>query len=268
MPAFCDLGAEPLKETDQVGMAPIAVARQPHHLPGGAVDRQRGAAGETARWNRSRPRATGPAVGIDLAAEQLLGRRLRDRPGWASGGSGCGIERAQVLRRPRRSRRRARGREPSSKRVCASVRFVPHRGRLWSKKIAVPRTNCANGNSHEVIGADAGRNALRCANPEPLEGTDAMHSRLAFTCALVAAFARGNGGRIHGQDRAAERACVFAGRHHRGRAHRLARGPDRAAGRPGPRPLRQFRRPGPAGFPFDGPDARKRPAAASPISSP
>src|SRR5438046_2378885 len=31
---------QPLDQRDQVGMAPVTVARQPHHLPGIAVDRQ------------------------------------------------------------------------------------------------------------------------------------------------------------------------------------------------------------------------------------
>ena len=31
---------QPLHQRDEVGMPPIAVARQPHHLPGVAIDRQ------------------------------------------------------------------------------------------------------------------------------------------------------------------------------------------------------------------------------------
>ena len=59
-----------------LGMAPVAVARQPHHLPGRAVDRQRHAAGEAAvgvvadRARRHRGRR-------GLAAEQFLGRGFR-----------------------------------------------------------------------------------------------------------------------------------------------------------------------------------------------
>ena len=41
------LVGQPFQELHQVGMAPVAVARQPHHLPGRAVDRQRHGAGET-----------------------------------------------------------------------------------------------------------------------------------------------------------------------------------------------------------------------------
>jgi hypothetical protein len=39
---------EPLQELDQFRMAPIAIARQPHHLPVRAVDRQLDAALQTA----------------------------------------------------------------------------------------------------------------------------------------------------------------------------------------------------------------------------
>ena len=51
-PGQCRLGAhlarEPLEKVDQRGMAPVAVARQAHHLPGVAGDRQGLAAGEAA----------------------------------------------------------------------------------------------------------------------------------------------------------------------------------------------------------------------------
>ncbi len=90
------LGGEPFEERDQVRMAPVAVARQPHHLPGRPVDRQRHAAGETAvgvvadRARRHRGRR-------GLAAEQFLGRRVGIvRVGQR--GQRLGIERAEVLR--------------------------------------------------------------------------------------------------------------------------------------------------------------------------
>ena len=68
------LRGEPLEELHQVGMAPVAVAREPHHLPGRAVDRQRHGARETALGIE----ADGARLQIrrrGLAAEQLLGRR-------------------------------------------------------------------------------------------------------------------------------------------------------------------------------------------------
>ena len=45
---------QPLEIVEQARMSPIAVAREPHHLPVGAVDRKRDAAGKTASWRRSR----------------------------------------------------------------------------------------------------------------------------------------------------------------------------------------------------------------------
>ena len=70
--AFC---GKPLHQRDHVGMRPVAIARQPHHLPGVAVDRQpfrardaaMGIEAEHARRHRRRQH---------LAAEQLLGADL------------------------------------------------------------------------------------------------------------------------------------------------------------------------------------------------
>jgi len=42
------LRRQPLHQCDQVGMAPVAVARQPHHLPVAAIDRQTFGAGDAA----------------------------------------------------------------------------------------------------------------------------------------------------------------------------------------------------------------------------
>ncbi len=69
------LVGEALEEFDQVRMAPVAVARQPHHLPGLAVDRQRDAAGEAAVGVVA-DRARRERRGRRLAAEQVLGRRV------------------------------------------------------------------------------------------------------------------------------------------------------------------------------------------------
>ena len=96
-PSLRHLADKPLQERDQVGMAPVAVARQPHHLPGLAVDRQRLAAGEAAlgvEADRARRHA---------ARRAACGRTIPWRH--RSGSSGIGerrqrlrIERAVVLR--------------------------------------------------------------------------------------------------------------------------------------------------------------------------
>ena len=88
---------EAFEELDQLGMAPVAVARQPHHLPGRPVDRQRLAAGEAAvgvvadraRLHRRPARSCGRTIPWPA---------FSDRPGCSSGGSGFGIQRAEVLR--------------------------------------------------------------------------------------------------------------------------------------------------------------------------
>ena len=75
------LRGEPLHERDQLRMAPVAVARQPHHLPGPAVDRQRDAAGEAAlgiEADRARLHVgRAPACG-----RTIPWRGFSDRPGW------------------------------------------------------------------------------------------------------------------------------------------------------------------------------------------
>ena len=40
-PIFFSIVAETLEEADEMLITPIAIERQPHHLPGGARDRQR-----------------------------------------------------------------------------------------------------------------------------------------------------------------------------------------------------------------------------------
>ena len=75
-PTFLAFSAEPLEEGDQFWMAPIAVARQPHDLPGRAVDRQRHGAGETTGGIEA-DRAGGERNRLGLAREQFLRRRRR-----------------------------------------------------------------------------------------------------------------------------------------------------------------------------------------------
>ena len=67
---------KPLHERDELGVAEIALAREPHHLPGLAVDRQRDAAGEAAAGVEA-DRARFEFRGLELAGEQFPGGVLR-----------------------------------------------------------------------------------------------------------------------------------------------------------------------------------------------
>ena len=82
------LVGQPLQQRDQVGMRPVAVARQPHHLPGLAVDRQRLARRRCSPWRRSRSRASASPP-ADLRPNNSLAASLGSL-GLASGGSGLG----------------------------------------------------------------------------------------------------------------------------------------------------------------------------------
>src|SRR6516164_6109222 len=105
-------------------MSPVAVAREPHHLPGLAVDGQRlgpcqasvRIKSDGAGRNRRRRR---------LAAEQLLGRRC-GIVGLGKCRKRCGIERALVLRRrrARRNRQDRKKEEPGAKRDAWLARFA------------------------------------------------------------------------------------------------------------------------------------------------
>ena len=81
------LARKSFEKGEQGGMAPIAVARQPHHLPGRPVDGQRLAAGEAAARIKSDGARGERRSGV--VAKQLLGRG-RGSVGWASGGSSRG----------------------------------------------------------------------------------------------------------------------------------------------------------------------------------
>ncbi len=70
------LDRQPLQQRDHVGMSPIAVARQPHHLPGVAVDRHLLARRRCSPWHRSRSRAVGIAAGSSLRANNCLAPSL------------------------------------------------------------------------------------------------------------------------------------------------------------------------------------------------
>src|SRR5262249_17349212 len=91
------LAGETFEQVDQPRVTPVAIARQPHDLPGLAVDRQRLRAGEAAVRVEA-DRAGREAGRGRLAAEQFLGRQLwivrigeRRQRLW--------LERALVLRR-------------------------------------------------------------------------------------------------------------------------------------------------------------------------
>ena len=76
-PSACAASAKPLDEGDQLRVAPVTVARQPHRLPGRTVDRQGRAAGETALGIAADDGGPQPVPGSLTRTEQLLGRRLR-----------------------------------------------------------------------------------------------------------------------------------------------------------------------------------------------
>ena len=131
-----------------LGVAPIAVARQPHDLPGRAGDRQRHRAGEAAVGiGADRPRRTGKRR--QLAAEQILGRRRRririgerrqrlriERAGRRRiervGILAAGARRGSVLRERRtqsgaeHKQNGKNGRERASHRQLSSTDFAPH----------------------------------------------------------------------------------------------------------------------------------------------
>ena len=81
---------EALQEPDQFGMAPVAVARQAHHLP---VSARRPAVRrrlQTAAAGNSRSRATRPVLGSFLAREQIFGRLVRSISDLVIFGRFCG----------------------------------------------------------------------------------------------------------------------------------------------------------------------------------
>ena len=110
------LGRQPRHQRDQVRMPPIAVARQPHHLPALAIDRQRFGAGDAAlgieadharRHRRRQHLAAEQFLGAELRIVGIGQRRqrlwidaalvLRQRRGGAD--DGCGISRRVRIRR-------------------------------------------------------------------------------------------------------------------------------------------------------------------------
>jgi hypothetical protein len=102
-------------------MAPVAVAREPHHLPGGAVDRQRLGAGEAAFGVESdhlrlELRRRG------LAAEQFLGR-IVGIVGLGERRQRLWVERAQILRA--RDRHARQGDEQRGCQRKRQLRFDP-----------------------------------------------------------------------------------------------------------------------------------------------
>ena len=128
------LFGETLEEGDQRRVAPVAVARQPHHLPGRAVDRQRLGAGEAA-----------VRVEADRARLQVGRRRWRGRTAAWPAGSGWRDWRAAAAASGRACRypapARARGRSQRS----ATSRSERSDGRManreWSESAAVHRAD-------------------------------------------------------------------------------------------------------------------------------
>ena len=136
------LAGEPLEEGDHRRIAPHAVAREPHHLPGLAVHGQHPGAGETA----SPVIADRAGLGLDRrhrAAEHLFGRkfwigRIGERR------KGLGVERPLVLRQGPRSVGRRRERQdkadPSHTHPFAQSRLHAC-GQFETKRVNRPLTN-------------------------------------------------------------------------------------------------------------------------------
>jgi hypothetical protein len=72
---FCVSG-KPFDEANELRIAPVAVTRQPHNLPGRSSDRQRHGAGEAA-VEIAADRVRRPGKRRRFARKQLLGRRRR-----------------------------------------------------------------------------------------------------------------------------------------------------------------------------------------------
>ena len=100
--SFFAFMATPLHQRDHVGMRPVTVARQPHHLPGLAVDRQPLGAGDAAMGVEAEHARAFRGGRQIFAGEQFLGAEF-----WIVGigerRQRLWIDRALVLRQRRRS---------------------------------------------------------------------------------------------------------------------------------------------------------------------
>ena len=141
-------GAEPFQETDEVRMPPVAVAGEPHHLPGRAVDRQCRRAGNAAVGIKAdcmgRPRAR-----QHLAAEHLLRRRL-GIVGMGERRQRLRVERARILGDGPRYRQEVAKRGATravSARLVKAVRIesTTRRRRVWGETTKSSRQNFAAG---------------------------------------------------------------------------------------------------------------------------
>ena len=99
-PSALRLAREALEEGDHRRIAPHAVARQPHHLPRLAVDRQRPGAGEAAARSSSRSSGSSPRA-ASSRGRTPASPAGSGSAGLASGGRGFGFERSLVLRERR-----------------------------------------------------------------------------------------------------------------------------------------------------------------------
>ena len=176
-PTLAPFSDRSLEELDHVRMAPVAVARQPHHLPGLAVDRQRHAAGEAALGveadgaRRHRRRRRRPP------AEQLLGRRLRI-VGMRQRRQRLGIERAVILR-VRGCRQASQAQWLKQCRVrcglCAALTSRSWLSPIRNQRCPAPRRSLPNAGSMskaEISGA-RGRRQGRSPRAECVRGTPA-----------------------------------------------------------------------------------------------
>ena len=122
-PSARRLARKAFEEGDHRGMAPIAIARQAHHLPGLAVDRQRLGAGQAAARVKA-DRARLRLGGRHRASEDFLGGQFRIG-GIGDRRQGRGIERALVLRERARVGAEGRSGEPRQSEKDPSHRSPP-----------------------------------------------------------------------------------------------------------------------------------------------
>src|SRR4029079_5385866 len=99
---FRRLAGQALQKIDQLGMSPVAIAREPHHLPRAAVDRQRRRSGK-ATLRIEADAACLDVRGTFLSSENLFGESLRAF-GMTNRRQRLGVERADVLSESRIAR--------------------------------------------------------------------------------------------------------------------------------------------------------------------
>ena len=164
-------------------MAPVAVARQAHHLPGRRRRRAAPSAPATQPLRVAADRARGERRGSLLRARTAPSPGTEGSSGLASGGSGFGCERA---RRPARARRR-RAREGRREREASES--AAWRGRL-AGDVAAGR-NASPPQPLAQCRASAGRAARRARRMRRADASRHRRRRRAASSRLPPVAARG-----------------------------------------------------------------------------